>query len=100
MFKNLFTRFYTLSPLKRLEFQMYLSKLYYRGLEFHIRIFGEKAYFQFYLDLYFLTINIDFTRRCYHPGVCFDFSILTFSFESKVYDIRHWDYELEQYSKD
>jgi hypothetical protein len=74
--------------------------MYFNSIDFSLQIFGERTYFQFYLDLYFLTIDIDFSRRCDHPGARINLAILIFHFETNLYDIRHWDDELEAYSKD
>jgi hypothetical protein len=100
MIKNLFFRLFTIGHLKRLEIQVYLSKMYFNGLDFSLKILEEKTYFQIYIDLCFLVIDIDFSRRCHHHGARIYLTLFTLHFEGSLYDTRHWDDELGEYSKD
>ena len=100
MIKNFFLRIYSLSEFKTLEIQFYLCAMYFGGLDFSINLFSEKKYFQFYLDLYVLKIDLDITRRCHHHGISFNLSILNVNFDFNQYDIRHWDDELNDYCTD
>jgi len=99
MIKNFFWRMYELSSLKTLEIQFYLCAMYFSGLDFNIRALTEHKYFQFYLDLYLIKIDLDITRRCHHHGITFNLSFLNINFDFRQYDIRHWDDELNTYSK-
>lgn len=99
MIKTFFWRMYELSSLKTLEIQFYLCAMYFSGLDFNIRAFTEKNYFQFYLDLFIFKIDFDITRRCHHHGISFTLSLFNINFDFRQYDIRHWDDELNTYSK-
>jgi len=88
-----------LSQLKTLEIQFYLCQMYFDGLEFSIQILKDKTYFQLYLDLYILKLNLNFSRRCHHQGIDLNFSIFNVNFDFTKYDIRHWDDELNDYQK-
>ena len=88
-----------LSEFKTLEIQFYLSKMYFAGLDFSIQLFSEDTYFQFYMDLYILKLDIDFSRRCDHQGLRLDFSLFNVNFDFSRYDIRHWDDETNDYQK-
>ena len=97
MIKNFFLRIYSLSEFKTLEIQFYLCAMYFMGLDFTIQAFTEKKYFQFYLDLYILKIDLDFSRRCNHHGISFTFSLFNVNFDFRQYDIRHWNDEFNIY---
>jgi hypothetical protein len=97
MIKNFFYKMFKLSDLKSLEIQFYLCAMYFAGLDFTIQALTEKKYFQFYLDLYILKIDLDITRRCHHHGISFTFSLFNVNFDFRQYDIRHWDDELNTY---
>ena len=99
MIKNFYYKMIELSQLKTLEIQFYLCQMYFDGLEFSIQILKDKTYFQFYLDLYLLKLNLDFSRRCDHQGIRLNFSIFNVNFDFTKYDIRHWDDELNDYQK-
>ena len=88
---------FKLSELKTIEIQFYICQMYFDGLDFSINILNEKKYFQFYLDLYILKLDLDFSRRCHHQGIRFNFSIFNVNFDFSKYDIRHWDDELNDY---
>ena len=69
MIKNFYYKMIKLSQLKTLEIQFYLCAMYFGGLEFSIQILKDKTYFQLYLDLYILKLNLNFSRRCDHQGI-------------------------------
>ena len=59
MIKNFYYKMIELSQFKTLEIQFYLCQMYFDGLELSIQILKDKTYFQFYLDLYILKLNLD-----------------------------------------
>ena len=97
MIKNFFYKIIKLSDFKMFEIQFYLCKMYLDGLDFSIQILKEKTYFQLYLDLYILKLDLDFSRRCDHQGIRLNFSLFNVNFEFSKYDTRHWDDELNDY---
>ena len=99
MIKNFYYKMIELSQLKTLEIQFYICQMYFDGLEFSIQILKDKTYFQLYLDLYILKLNLNFSRRCDHQGIDLNFSIFNVNFDFTHYDIRHWDDELNDYQK-
>ena len=99
MIKNFFYKMFKLSELKTIEIQFYICQMYFDGFDFSINILNEKKYFQFYLDLYILKLDLDFSRRCHHQGIRFNFSIFNVNFDFSKYDIRHWDDELNDYER-
>jgi len=45
------------------------------------------------------TINFYLTRKTDHAGIGLELCLLGISFTSSIYDIRHWDYEKNCWSK-
>lgn len=97
MIKTFFYKLFEISSLKNLEIQFYLSKMYFNGLDFNIELFGDKTYFQFYLDLYLFKLDLTWSRRRDHAGINLYLTLFNVNLESNIYDIRHWDEELEKH---
>jgi hypothetical protein len=97
MIKTFYSKIIHLNKLKVLEIQFYISQMYFNGLNINFELFGRKTYFQLYLDIFLLKLDIDKSRRCDHQGMRISFSILNINFEFNKYDTRHWNDELDQF---
>lgn len=45
----------------------------------------------------YFNFGISWTRKCDHAGFRVLFEVMSFMFDFKIYDNRHWDYETKRY---
>ena len=100
--KNLFVIEKPISKYKNICIQPYASKIYiYNFLDFSLDILNESNIFNLYFVLLgnIFKFHIFWTRKTDHAGFGFDVDILGLSFDSQVYDCRHWDDENDKYEE-
>lgn len=50
-----------------------------------------------YYSAMIVDIDIDWKTRCDHAGIYIGFALLGYGIGFRIYDTRHWDYELGSY---
>jgi len=99
--KNLFLIEKALTTHKSYCIQIYWSKPYIGSLiDSDFKILRMEDYF-FNIKLSILGDIFNFhtrwTRKIDHAGFMFDLTILGFSIHKEIYDVRHWDFEKDNW---
>lgn len=104
--KNFFLRENKFKRIPNKAYCIQISKLnpinfLYTIFDINFKILDDTNYFRFYFTLFgeFLNIDIGWSRRKDHAGFTFSFNFLWLMIEMSTYDIRHWDYDKEEYEK-
>lgn len=84
---------------KNVDKSISLQKLYFafeNNLNFEM--FSYSHIFKFYFSFFnIININIDWSRRTDHAGFDFSMTILFIDINYNYYDIRHWNYDEEEF---